>query len=52
MHARLLGLLFGMRQQGVDLVDQRLDLDRQRLGNPVGALGAHCLDRIAHTPQR
>ena len=52
MHARFLGLLLGMGQQGVDLIDQRLDFERQRLGNPVGALGPHCLDRIAHAAQR
>ena len=52
MGARLLGLARGVGEQRVELLDQRLDFERQRLGYPVGAGRAHQLDRPAHPAQR
>ena len=52
VHPRFLGLLFGMREQRVDLIDQWLDFERERIGNPVRAVGAHGLDCVAHAPER
>ena len=52
MGARFFGLTLGMRKQGVDLLDQRLDFQRERLVDPVGTRAAHILDRRPHPAQR
>ena len=53
MTPRFLGLLLVMREQGIQLVDQRPDLDRQRLRlDAIGHAGADVDDRPPHPPQR
>ncbi len=51
MGARLLGLLLVVREQIVQLLDQRPDLQRQRHVDPRRPARSHLGDREAHPPQ-
>ena len=52
MGAGFLGLTVRMREQRIDLVDQRLDFERQWIVESVGPGGAHLLDGAPDAPQR